>query len=195
MTIDLKDKSFKDDSAAFLIAMLLFSLAWRYAFIFKGKYYFNWRAALLPVVLFLTSVLLALIILFYFKRHKRQGNLMPQKWPKMSGVQFEDQMVIWLKINGYDPVIKTEYFDRGIDIIAHKGGVRYGVQVKRATKAVGVAAVRAAVAGLSSYNCDVPVVMTNSVFTAQAETLAAANNCLLINGTKLLAGCKQKTKS
>ncbi len=105
----------------------------------------------------------------------------------MTGVAFENQMVIWLKSQGYEAVAKTEYFDMGIDILASKEGIRYGIQVKRSKQPVGVAAIRAAVTGLNSYQCDRAMVITNSTFTYKALKLAKDNDCALINGTDLIA--------
>ena len=111
--------------------------------------------------------------------------LKPDKWAQMSGLKFETQIVNWLKAQGYIHVKRTEYFDRGIDIVAVKDGFIYGIQVKRSAKDVGVAAVRSAVAGLAVYGCHRAMVISNANFTRSAIALANANNCLLVNGSKL----------
>ncbi len=103
----------------------------------------------------------------------------------MSGKQFERQIVIWLKNQGYNQVVTTEYYDKGIDIIASNSGISLGVQVKRSNRPVGVSAIRAAVTGIASYGCSQSMVVTNSTFTAQARDLAQANHCQLIDGNAL----------
>ena len=117
--------------------------------------------------------------------HKKRKILKPNKWDSMSGRQFEDQIVIWLRQCGYKQVKKTEYYDQGIDIIAAKPGVVLGVQVKRSKKPVGVNAIRAAVAGLKSYACTQAMVVTNSTFTKAAIRLAELNDCKLTDGEVL----------
>jgi restriction system protein len=112
-------------------------------------------------------------------------HLKPKEWDKMSGLEFEKQIVIWLKLVGYKQVRKTEYFDQGIDIIAAKPGKIVGVQVKRSNKPVGIAAVRAAVTGLKIYGCSHAMVVTNYRFTNKAISLAKTNDCQLVNGIDL----------
>jgi HJR/Mrr/RecB family endonuclease len=131
---------------------------------------------------------LLIVIVLHYRRKKRHTRLLPRQWPKMSGLQFEQQIVIWLTTNGFSPVSTTEYYDQGIDIVAAQNGIVYGVQVKKSSRPVGVAAIRAAVAGLTSYGCEQAIVVTNSVFTAQAGRLAKANNCRLIDGGELIRG-------
>ncbi len=128
----------------------------------------------------------AIVLIIFLRRRQRQ--LKPERWEKMNGHQFEDQIVIWLKQCGYKQVRKTEYYDMGIDIIAAKPGVVLGVQVKRSNRPVGVNAVRAAVAGLRGYACTQAMVVTNATFTPAAIRLAEANDCKLIAGKELIAG-------
>ena len=62
--------------------------------------------------------------------------------------------------------------DQGLDVIAEKQGLRFGIQCKYYSHPVGNKAVQEAYAGCGYYDCDVPVVMTNSTFTASARELA-----------------------
>ncbi len=62
--------------------------------------------------------------------------------------------------------------DQGLDVIAEKQGLRYGIQCKFYSHPVGNKAVQEAYAGCGYYDCDVPVVMTNSTFTVSARELA-----------------------
>ena len=134
------------------------------------------------IVVFLVLIICIVLYKFYLKHRYK---LKPKAWEKMSGQAFEDQVVIWLKQNGFAKVSKTEYFDRGIDILATNSDLVLGVQVKRSQRPVGVSAVRAAVAGLKSYGCNKAMVVTNASFTKQAKILAQDNDCLLIDGIKL----------
>jgi restriction system protein len=103
----------------------------------------------------------------------------------MDGVSFERVVADLLRSRGFHRIKLTEHYDFGIDIIAERGGIRWGVQVKRHTRLVKLSAVSQAVAALAHYNCDRAMVITNGRFSASARTLAASNNCLLIDGPHL----------
>lgn len=173
-----------DTAAIFLSGALVFGLLWHYTRYFSQIL----PRTLFDVVVFLaiSSVLLSVIALVLKQRQIKRGQLKPTQWARMSGRQFEDQVVLWLKLQGYSAVTKTEYYDRGIDILAVKDSQTYGIQVKRSNRPVGVSAVRAAVTGLKSYGCDAAMVITNADFTNQAQRLARDNACRLINGDALL---------
>lgn len=105
----------------------------------------------------------------------------------MSGVDFENFCMDLLKRNGYKNVHGTKTSgDQGIDILAEKDDIRYGIQCKCYSGSVGNASVQQAFSGKSFYNCHVAVVMTNSNFTQSAVELANKNNVLLWEKTKLL---------
>ena len=109
----------------------------------------------------------------------------PKHIAAMDGLTFEDFVMSWLAEAGYHDLSKTEYFDQGVDLIGTKDGWSWGIQVKYSSRPVGVAAVRAAVAGIKAYGCHRSMVITNHGFTRPARQLAMINNCLLIDG-KLL---------
>ena len=75
--------------------------------------------------------------------------------------------------------------DQGVDVIAEKEGVRYAVQCKCYSSALGNTPVQEVCAGKSMYNCHVGVVMTNNYFTAGAKQLAEKNGILLWDRDKL----------
>lgn len=105
----------------------------------------------------------------------------------MNGVDFENFCMDLLKRNGYKNVHGTKTSgDQGIDILAEKDDIRYGIQCKCYRGSVGNASVQQAFSGKSFYNCHVAVVMTNSSFTQSAVELAQKNNVLLWGKTKLL---------
>ena len=96
--------------------------------------------------------------------------------------EFEHYVADRLKRQGYVDVRLTEHYDLGIDVIAKKGGVVWGVQVKHYnSKQVGVDAVRQAVTALKRYRCNRAMVVTNSLFTKNAQELAASNDCVLVD--------------
>jgi HJR/Mrr/RecB family endonuclease len=99
----------------------------------------------------------------------------------MSSLEFEHYVAMLLRSNGYCNVSLTEKYDLGVDIIAEKGGVRWGVQVKHYSGLVKASAVRQVVTGLRLYGCDRAMVVTNSTYSATAQRLAAGNDCVLID--------------
>lgn len=100
---------------------------------------------------------------------------------EMSGLDFERYVAALLEKQGYTNVRLTEYYDYGVDIIARKDGITWGVQVKRASGIVKAAAVRQVVTALKKYDCDRAMVVTNSTFSRPATELAKSNDCLLIS--------------
>ncbi len=98
----------------------------------------------------------------------------------MTGLEFEKYVAKYLKNQGYKTKL-TEKYDLGIDIVAVKDGIRYGVQVKRHKGVVGANAVRQAVTALNLYDCDRAMVITNSYFSKTAIRLANSNDCILLD--------------
>ena len=99
----------------------------------------------------------------------------------MDGLVFEKYVANLLKQQGYSNVSLTEQFDYGVDIIATKNGICWGIQVKRYSGLVKAEAVRQVVTGLRVYGCDRAMVITNSVFSRVAVQLADSNDCVLID--------------
>ena len=98
----------------------------------------------------------------------------------MDGLAFEKYVAELLKSQGYGKVTLTERYDLGVDIIALKDGIRWGVQVKRYSNMVKAEAVRQVVTALNKYNCQRSMVVTNSTFSRPARVLADSNDCVLI---------------
>ncbi|MCA9329111.1 restriction endonuclease [Candidatus Saccharibacteria bacterium] len=105
----------------------------------------------------------------------------------MSGITFEHYVAQLLIDRGYTNVSLTEQYDYGVDIIAEKDGIRWGIQAKRYSGLVKAAAVRQVVTGLRLYDCDRAMVITNSTFSTVAWHLANGNNCILIDRAGLHA--------
>ena len=105
---------------------------------------------------------------------------------RMQGRAFEDLLEQLFVRLGY-AVERTEYYDRGADLILYRDGVRTAVQAKRQRGAVGVDAVRAVVAALRTYRCDDAMVVTNGAYTSPARECAGDNDVALWDRSKLAA--------
>jgi HJR/Mrr/RecB family endonuclease len=100
----------------------------------------------------------------------------------MSWKEFEMFVAKWLKHEGYNNVRITEHYDLGVDIVAEKDGIKWGVQVKHYRNMVKIEAIRQVVVALKHYQCDKAMVVTNSFFSRPAKQLAASHGCILIDG-------------
>lgn len=98
----------------------------------------------------------------------------------MTGAQFEEYCVAYLKKRGFKKVRLTKASgDQGVDILARRKGKNYAIQCKLYKKPVGNAAVQQAYAGKQYYDCDKGMVMTNSTFTKSAISLAERTDVAL----------------
>lgn len=98
----------------------------------------------------------------------------------MEGHDFEYFCADILRQNGYINVDVTRGSgDQGIDILAEKDGIKYGIQCKCYSSDIGNKAVQEAFSGKTFYGCHVAVVLTNRHFTKSAKELADSNHVLL----------------
>lgn len=98
----------------------------------------------------------------------------------MSGVEFERFCMRVLEANGYSDIEDTKATgDQGLDILATRDGVRFGIQCKCYSSHIGNKAVQEALAGKTYYGCHVVAVLTNSYFTSSAIELADKSNVVL----------------
>lgn len=106
--------------------------------------------------------------------------LYDNKYDYMEGHDFEQFCASILSKNGFYNISTTPASnDQGIDILATKDDVRYGIQCKRYSSDIGNHAVQEAYAGARFYDCHVAVVFTNRYFTRSAKELAQKNHVLL----------------
>ena len=99
---------------------------------------------------------------------------------EMSGHEFEYFCAELLRNNGFFDVNVTKGSgDQGVDILATKDGIKYAIQCKNYTSALGNTPVQEVSAGKIFYNCHVGIVLTNSTFTSGAISLAKATGVLL----------------
>lgn len=105
----------------------------------------------------------------------------------MDGHIFEGFCADILRKNGFSDVSVTKGSgDQGIDIIAFKDGIKYGIQCKCYSSDIGNGAVQEAFSGKTYYKCHVGAVLTNRYFTRSAKELAENNGILLWDRTYLL---------
>lgn len=106
---------------------------------------------------------------------------------QMDGQKFEHFCADLLQSSGFSNVEVTQASgDFGIDILAQKDGVTYGIQCKCYSDTVGNHAVQEALSGAQYYHCMVAVVMTNNYFTQAAVETAKRTNVLLWDRDKVL---------
>lgn len=114
-------------------------------------------------------------------------NLSHKNFDAMDGHQFEHFCANVLKYNGFENVSVTSGSgDQGVDIIAHKDDIKYGIQCKCYHSDIGNKAVQEVYAGKAFYNCHIGAVLTNRDFTKSAIELARNNGVILWNRKKLL---------
>lgn len=110
----------------------------------------------------------------------------PIGYDTMDGHDFEYFCADILSKNGYSNIEVTKGSgDQGIDIIAFKDDIKYGIQCKRYSSTIGNKAVQEAFAGKTFYGCHVAAVLTNQYFSSSAMELAQKNGVLLWNRDKL----------
>ncbi|MFI5240612.1 MAG: restriction endonuclease [Candidatus Saccharimonadia bacterium] len=135
------------------------------------------------IALGITGSLLLLTLFWKLVARRRLAGL--RDADSMDGLEFEHYVANLLRASGFRGVSLTERYDFGIDIIAEKDGIRWGIQVKRYSGLVKASAVRQVVTGLKLYGCDQAMVITNSTYSAVARRLAAANDCVLVDRSGL----------
>lgn len=104
----------------------------------------------------------------------------------MNGIEFEVFCKSVLQANGFKNLRTTKGSgDQGIDLLAEKEGIKYGIQCKCYSSDIGNKAVQEAFAGKTYYGCHVAAVLTNRHFTRSAKALADSNHVLLWDREKL----------
>lgn len=159
---------------SFALVVLVGAAAWTHRVLLE-------RIAL--VALGVVCALLLLRVLWSVANHRRSN--INREVDDMSGLEFERYVAELLRAGGFHGVSLTERYDYGVDIIAKKDGVRWGIQVKRRSGLVKANAVRQVVTGLKVYDCNRSMVITNGVYSTVARRLAVANNCVLLDRTGL----------
>lgn len=139
----------------------------------------------LPLMIFVLSLLVGLIVFIMLKRRARIRAIYEAyslaNIDTMTGIEFEIYLADLLRRRGFNDVSLTEHYDFGVDIIARKDGVTWGIQAKRYNNIVKAEAVRQVFTALVRYKCDKAMVITNSTFSRPARELANDNRIKLID--------------
>lgn len=168
-----------DDHATFMIIVLAAGFYWTHQTLVAtiGRI----ATAVAIVVLLLLVFTKVLKVVRWIRSRRRPSLLGLTVIDEMSGLEFERYVASLLKHNGYQNVRLTEKYDYGIDIIAERDGITWGIQVKRCSGLVKANAVRQVVTALRMYGCDRAMVITNGYFSRVAGELAESNQCELID--------------
>ena len=97
----------------------------------------------------------------------------------MTGLEFENFISKLFIQMGYSAYTTKASGDQGIDVIAEKNGIKYGIQAKCYSVSVGNSSIQEAVAGKAYYSLDKVIVITNNIFTKAAIDLAQKNGVIL----------------
>lgn len=105
----------------------------------------------------------------------------------MTGIEFELFCAKLLKANSFENVTLTQGSgDQGVDIIAYKDEIKYGIQCKCYSGDIGNKAVQEVYSGKTYYQCHIGVVLTNRRFTRSAIELATNTGIILWDREKLI---------
>lgn len=174
-----RNESFLDEAAG-LIAILVLAVGYT-----KYNEIKESNPDLLPFIYIGAVVLVVLVTIFVartvIKNFKIKKTFTMSDIDNMNGVKFEYYLAGILRKRGFTNVKVTEKYDLGVDIIAQKDGVTWGIQAKRYNSIVKLAAVRAAYTALSHYKCERAMVVTNNYFSNPAKTLASETKTVLID--------------
>lgn len=121
------------------------------------------------------SMILGLSTWLYplLSKRKRFSSAQLETIDMMSGNEFEEYTTFLLAKHQFQKIRQTKaHGDQGIDVIASKNGVTYGIQCKRWKKNVGNKAIQEVYAGIGYYALDKAIVLTNSSFTDSAKQLS-----------------------
>ena len=137
----------------------------------------------LVTVLLVTGIILILLLvmigIFVLTRSYRK-NCDVKELDEIEGHDFEYYCAELLKKRGFVDVVVTKGSgDYGVDVLAEKDGVTYGIQCKAYATPVGVKAVQEAYAGKEYYDRMVGAVLTNQYFTKPAVEAAKKLKILL----------------
>lgn len=173
----------QDDSIEGAVGIILIAIL---AYIYTNSRNFMNQHPYVPALVIVLAVMIVLAIIGLVvrkavqKKHQYDAIALSAV-DTMDGLEFERYLADLLKRRGYTDISLTEKYDLGVDIIAKKDGVIWGIQAKRYSGSVKAEAIRQAYTALNRYHCNRAMVITNSVYSRQAKLLAADNNVVLID--------------
>jgi restriction system protein len=104
----------------------------------------------------------------------------------MDGVEFEQRLAHLYAFFGYKVSDTAVTGDFGADLVMDKDGERTVVQAKRYEGNVGIEAVQQVIGAKAHYGATAAIVVTNSMFTPAALTLAQSNGVLMVDRSQLI---------
>lgn len=143
----------------------------------------DWR--LLPFALLIFGIVL---FGFWYKDRKGRHNLRRYGLAdidRMSGEEFEDYLALLYKSQGWSVEQIGGSGDFGADLIIKKKNKSYVVQAKRYSEKVSLPAIQQSFTAMYYYRTTGCLVVTNSFFTRNAQKLADAVGCELIDRNNL----------
>lgn len=110
----------------------------------------------------------------------REGGFDAEDYPS-DPTEFEHWCAAQLRHFGWDADVTKRGYDQGIDIVARKGALVIGLQVKRYNSPVGNKAIQEAFTGKNYYGLAGAGVLATAGFTPSAQRLAATTGVLLLS--------------
>lgn len=157
----------------------------------------SWIIAAIIGGIYFLIVIIVLVFVTNIRNEKLRASGIAEI-DKMTGVQFEQYLMLLFQKLGYTVKTTPKTGDFGADLILHRDNRKIVVQAKRYSKNVGIKAVQEVSSATNYYNADEAWVVTNSFFTKAAIELSESNNVSLINRKKLIElilSMKNKNKS
>jgi restriction system protein len=133
----------------------------------------------------MAAILVAALCAHLWAQNRKFRALQIADIDSMSGMQFEQYLKKLLISRGYRVSMTAASGDLGVDLIACGTQERIAIQVKRHIGKVSRRAISDAVAGMQHYQCNKPMVITNSHFTPGAIMLAQSTRCTLVDRDEL----------
>lgn len=142
--------------------------------------------ALRPFVFLWGSIFVFALLFLFFLRflwHRftlwRILHFSIRRVDEMSGIEFENFLKLRFERLGFSAETTKTSNDYGADLILQKKNLKIAVQAKRYRGTIGVKAVQEVIGSMAYYKAEKGLVVTNSVFTKNAENLASANDVIL----------------
>lgn len=171
-----------DELGALMGMLLLVAAAYLYthARSFTEQYRYG-LVVVIAIAAVILSVVIGILVYLALRSNHMYDAITIAAVDSMNGLEFERYLADLLRKRGYTNIRLTEKFDLGIDIVAQKDGIAWGIQAKRYNSPVKAEAVRQAYTALNRYKCDRAMVITNSTYSYQAQALARDNQIPLID--------------
>lgn len=160
--------------SGWLLIFIILAAAWHQ---FRGQDMSQILTYVMGGVVIVLTAVITVVIWRYKTEQRKLRALDTAAVDDMDPLEFERYVATLLRNRGFRNVALTERYDYGVDIIAHKDGVSWGVQVKHYKNLVKAEAVRQVFTALVRYKCERAMVVTNSVFSRPAKELPTIIVC------------------